>query len=1693
MQDSIELTPNSLKAAAQKGTKELRELIESIPEGESDSPKTKVDRARKALELLRNTKELQELSEKDSRVIIEASRQIIQEALDAVTVELQKAAGTRLKELEKQQEDFYGAKTEALDLEANLASLAGRAGIEFRELKLDLKHASTEEKAFLAGIGIVASGVTLWVWSKIWGSKEKPGAIRRLGGLIAAAAAGIAGVLTFRKRGPGGKDSLWKKTIEKAPPAVQAPVGVLAGAGSKITERAAEQVDAASHLPAMLYEAFVNGDFQSAMDQGWIFVKKETGWIVTNGKEMFQVPLEFLGSLSDEKLSAYDCATIYGAAGVSYYLGRGTLKALMTGKIALPYTARSLGMATMRSFAWPVAVVRDGVNVGILSCTRDGHVVARTSLSRMYGAGLARDRWVRHLAGTGKLEHMQKALQYYQKQNKVIAVLTRELEGPLRGSVSPESLKAIQNANQRLAEDLARVGAPKLKAQLKGAGQAVPAWLDELEDVGKLSEKGLIRDGVDKAVRTFASESGEGAAHIDDVQRLLAYGDSTVDDILRSGGSVDDALRAGHPFDDVCHAMSGLQKGDILSDSLRSRHLATLILEHGADDLIAVGARPALVAEAVLNVTDDAVRMGAMGEMLATKHANELVEAISRSGKPQLAREVKTIVEGATDLGDDVIRSVGSLSVEAAETTTRVGRTAADVLPEGARVAAGAEDLSRAAIPAVVDAATSTTDDALRLFQHAAVEDLRGVLRAEDFKALMRHGPTKALLASGKADEAARLLRAAYEAQKSGEGLLGAKRAASYLMALGDDAPAVMRAPEVVRMASSGSHGNPAAIGRFFRHGVAIKEGADLTVEGCERAVQQISRWQGAGRGMRAIYFAGAAVEVGFLGYEIYRATQDYAAESKQEEMLRGELKRIGLEPSSDDPNVYEGHGVTITLESLDPTDFEASVTRAGVAAGALATTILAPSLVLGPGGLVVAGVVITAVFAVDAAWSAVEQRRHLEYLAGAPSWIHALISTETTIGQTEYETIREYDGVVMSDVVPTTWSELALTLNPITAGLAPLARGNREGMKDVARENVMQGRMYRRFAQYYDEYIPELPHKQDGPTGEIGPRTLFHPEGEFMKPEGDFEQIVRPYINLRLHSEMEGEGVDFGSTQQLVSLSEQQGGFGNWLMGLGFPSVSEYEFDDALEEAMMLEVWHVRENRHWARMDHIEKRVEEEEKRLAGIEGMSGAEKAERVQLFREALVEIYKEEIEYDPAFYYIFNVDPMEIPRRDDGKTWALHTVEERTEWAESVRSDRSAEKAGTGYNLPWANGGKDMTIGEFARQCLRPEKLESVKGRLEKNSPPMGKPLSLDQLEAMGIPSDPDAEWDVEQFRQRFTSAITPLEEVSSVFTRQMTTDEQLKAAVQGNTDAIDFYIQFAEHEGFYRDYLSHWRAISMPLPLRVSSEFVTLLRDWKREGYPKLVPTEEEFKSIQDFARNRPLRVPQIGPMPRERSVEDFFGARTRNRSEELTLSLPGAVSIPGYDPNREGTLLFSYGGYTYFNSQASVPQKQRMGFDALDPRGQMLQRMGLGSSSLPLGSYHGLDGDRLQTSPWLPSTDKEEVDRSMRQMYSQMNGKYFDSTGRAVPIISLQGRDDLVALTPSEVKTLFDDLNGDVSTVPIRIGERELPFSMPKYLPLQQYLLQSRLFIIHDPQPTQPQLPMDLSGSSFYLPIPSEN
>ena len=338
-----------------------------------------------------------------------------------------------------------------------------------------------------------------------------------------------------------------------------------------------------------------------------------------------------------------------------------------------------------------------------------------------------------------------------------------------------------------------------------------------------------------------------------------------------------------------------------------------------------------------------------------------------------------------------------------------IADTASDVGPN-LRIASGTDAVDDVAETAARSAGRAT---------HAR-EEARKLLRGlEQGDTLLDYKPVKYLLNTGDAEEVGKLLHAAHQAH----GPAGAKRAANYLLALKKDAPAAMSTPEVVTKIASGEHGDPSAIGRFLSRGVRLE--GEITVESCTKALEQMTHWQKAGKVTRGLYFLGAAAEVGFLGLEIYNASQEYQKEKEERDALqrnvRNELLRLGLKPDSNDPDTYTGSGVTVSIKALsdiNPTDFEASLTRAGIATGSLILTLCQPSIVLGPGALVVSGAVIVAVVATDTFWKAVEEGRQRDFLIDAPPWLLLALGVQRSTGASEYDWLTKASSWMLSDLI---------------------------------------------------------------------------------------------------------------------------------------------------------------------------------------------------------------------------------------------------------------------------------------------------------------------------------------------------------------------------------------------------------------------------------------------------------------------------------------------------------------------------------------------------------------------------------------------------------------------------------------------------------------------------------------------------
>lgn len=197
------LTKEVLRESMKSGVSGVRDVLRREQPGiQGQQPKDferaeQVQRAKRAAEILRF--ELNEMNASEKKVIVEAGRQIIQDALTSVSNELQGQSGEQLKILQAEQEKYLRAKEQMLELEKNLAALHERVALEAREFGIDVRDASTEKKIGYAIAGFAGFALAHKVWSSItgfvWGDKEKPGYLRRVLTFLAGVGGAIAGAV----------------------------------------------------------------------------------------------------------------------------------------------------------------------------------------------------------------------------------------------------------------------------------------------------------------------------------------------------------------------------------------------------------------------------------------------------------------------------------------------------------------------------------------------------------------------------------------------------------------------------------------------------------------------------------------------------------------------------------------------------------------------------------------------------------------------------------------------------------------------------------------------------------------------------------------------------------------------------------------------------------------------------------------------------------------------------------------------------------------------------------------------------------------------------------------------------------------------------------------------------------------------------------------------------------------------------------------------------------------------------------------------------------------------------------------------------------------------------------------------------------------------------------------------------------
>ncbi|MDD5469454.1 MAG: hypothetical protein PHO92_01495 [Candidatus Peribacteraceae bacterium] len=1655
------LTRETLREKA--GTPNALEELKTLITAGSTARAERVKRAQEAAEMAGGATTA-EMADTEKKAVIEASRQIIQEAIEQVAVELRGATveATRAA-LEKEQGKISESKERVLQIETSLATLAEKLKIGGREVARDMSKGNWSDRLLYGGIAVGGMVATKWLWDHtigyLWdktiGDEEKPGFLRKLAGALAAAGGGILAAIGLKL-------------------ALQSPAGSkVRDVGEHIKKGADEGVE---QTKTVFQETF--GDrwenFRESKDWlEWVgsggdlvligstlyFVRQGKYLVWDKGGEVLESAKKFLAGDQDGWEAGCDVLQIYAAGIPVYATSFGVIDFLAT-KGGLMDRLKVVGG---RSFAWPYQMYRKtGMRyaVGYLAPTAHGQIVrieSQLAFRKMkdvatlrgprLGAVRALDVW--------KTAHIDDLHAEWKAYNALLAKLPIKKEAEAARMVVLERMRLIEERMKSAMESVCRrtgqvpkfveeLNNPELIRQIR-AGQVDPAHLQEklkatmrAEDLSTI-EKSLA-EGTDVAMtgrtadgmRATAREIQTALANSDDIATLLKKG-TLLSELLEQAKTADEYARIARVF-------GTLKKAE------RIGHLRSICGKYSIETLQGFGLADNMddVAKAVAQLDDIAARGARLKELLMLGMKQEQLLAAGAQ-MDEVARAVKAVASAT----DDTVRGSGKMgAVTAAVHGQSTPATGTSTLPK----------------PAPAAAAATSGDDAARVARESVAALENG--------ALLKHAPTRLLLERNP-EEAARVLQIAQKAN----GIAGAKRAARYMLALADDVDASRRAamfsPEVLEIVAKGDNGNPAAIARFLGR-VPAKAGTELTSDALANAIKQMTRWQRAGTAMRTLYVAGAAVEVGMVAWDTYNLVDAVGERKKQREALGEALRKAGL--TSADGETYTGCGVEVSLTEVEDTDVEEYAARVAVGAGALGFTLLAPSLCLGPVGLVVAGVVIAAHVTIGGVTNAFEQRKHQEFLMKAPHWLLTMLGTQTTIRQSEHETMREYTGVMSQDIWPSSWTELALAAVP-TAGPAMLSigksmtAGDVETMRKNLREKLLQSISFRALAHGYPELLTELPGMQEGL------KSFMDPAGEFLRAGGDYERIVRPYIVLRLHGHTEGEGVAFRQTN-LLDLTDNKGGWfdGSWL-GMEVPTVDQYDLERAVEEAMLFYVHHMREKRYRAAAKHLETLAGEEEKRLATQTTLTESQRAEKLHSYREALQTALAEEVEENKDMFYVLNRKPSDLPTYPDGKTFTEHMLEERFRHVESTSADTSARAASTGWRSPAS--GTEMNIGSFAEVYLRPAFREQDGTWLKKNSPPRGEPFSFDELNVeMGMTD--------EEFAATFRQKIAPAQEVDKALTRVMDTEEDMKACVENLGEKIDFHQKLHRYRGYYNTYLRRWRPnLNMHIP--EGPPLAKTLKTWRDRGYPRLIP-QEFFAQWRTRAKNRSTALP-------ENTLPILQQGRQALRLPQME-GVAMQFHIPGLDLSKEGTRVYSYDGYWTEMQRVTTGLAYEQDGNIFT---EILLRQQTGGAYPFLAFRNASALNRYRPTPdpfavWR-RMQVERNDRNRTRAFgirpreepepaSQM---YIDASGKPRSLIEYTQKKDVVAVTPMELEQLLRELGILAQPMPIispRPSMQRIELLPPVYndefKPLREYLVRSRILVTVDPMPTQQQLPLHL-------------
>ncbi len=358
----------------------------------------------------------------------------------------------------------------------------------------------------------------------------------------------------------------------------------------------------------------------------------------------------------------------------------------------------------------------------------------------------------------------------------------------------------------------------------------------------------------------------------------------------------------------------------------------------------------------------------------------------------------------------------------------------------------------------------------------------------------------------------------------------------SALQASGVDPAIIQELTKDIRIWESAEYG---PVLQRYRFGILRRTQKRFT--GQWKQTGKIRKLGGVGRGA----YAGAAALEAAMVYNDYQTLEE--TQKRNEETLKNledNLQKAGFKHRYSAKGIVYEHacGARINLHSLKEsiTSFEnVDLARLAVSSTSLAATVLAPSLVLGPGGWVVGGIAV----AIEAGITSWEQVKQRDFIMNTPTPILALLGLGSAIGADEQDMIEEVSNGMISDLA----------------------------LKDGNKDKTMI--LKKTYTILFCQHMAELGKTNPDLVAEITQgrdmAELFDENGEFFNQ--DFQQIIKPYLALRMFQLSQDQNVKWS---EFKDLKIDEGWFDE-------RNIRPQDMGTALKEAAELYLNHLREKRY--------------------------------------------------------------------------------------------------------------------------------------------------------------------------------------------------------------------------------------------------------------------------------------------------------------------------------------------------------------------------------------------------------------------------------------------------------------------------------------------------------------------------------